>query len=220
MKQIFTLLCSCALFFAQAQKETRIALVGGTTGAGLTLERTVGRKFTLGLSTQLMIVNATIGTSFFDYYIRTNASTNTFHGESFMSWYPWKDRKNGKSNTWLFLKTGVAFDNAPEYHTHSVLTHNAPNAEVAFQSQELGTIEASARTRSLQPFVNLGIRILQTKRFFIGTEWGILYQGAPHVHFSATGMIDDSYVDLQLVDKIVSPYKWYPVLRLETGVRF
>lgn len=101
-----------------------------------------------------------------------------------------------------------------------MILHIPSGGEVAFQPQEVGTIETIARTQKIQPFANLGIRPIQANRFFLGLEMGLLYQGSPQVNIMANGIIDDSYVDQRMVDKIVSPYKWYPLVRLETGIRF
>lgn len=73
------------------------------------------------------------------------------------------------------MKTGLTLRSVPEYRTHSVLLHVPTAGEVAFQPQELGVIETIARTKKIQPLGSLGIRPVQTKRFFIGTEIGMLY---------------------------------------------
>ena len=85
---------------------------------------------------------------------------------------------------------------------------------------QVGYVNINIQTKHIQPMLAAGYSIVDKKKFFINTEAGVYFHGSPNVIMEATGTLHLNTVNQQAIQDKIYKYKYFPVLRIETGIKF
>lgn len=87
--------------------------------------------------------------------------------------------------------------------------------------QQLGDIEIKVKPNKFSPYLGAGFGnfISAKKRITFNVQLGVLYQAPPKIEFIATGMIEPTAEQIDIVEHNVEGFIFYPVLDLQIVYR-
>ena len=208
--------CAC---FAQQQ---RASFGIGTTGIGAAYEHPIQKQFSAGASVNYLLIKGSTVNYVLDNFVKTNYNTNSLQLESFVKWYP--QFNQGKSTSTnqnrLYAKAGLALRFNPSYAANSTFMDKSMIGSFELNPDQVGYVNIDIRTKRIQPMLAAGYSIIDKKKFFINTEAGVFFHGSPNVIMEATGTLHLNTVNQQAIQETIYKYKYFPVLRIETGIKF
>ena len=221
MKGILTIVLTLLgiICFAQQQK----ASFGiGTTGIGVAYEHQVQKQFSAGASINYLLIKGTTVNYVLDNFVKTDYNTNSLLLEGFVKWYPQINKgKNSTTNqNRLYAKAGLALRFNPSYAANSTFMDKTMIGSFELNPNQVGYVNIDIRTKRIQPMLAAGYSIVDKKKFFINTEAGVYFHGCPNVIMEATGTLHLNTVNQQAIQETIYKYKYFPVLKIETGIKF
>jgi hypothetical protein len=67
--------------------------------------------------------------------------------------------------------------------------------------------------------VAIGYAFVDTKQFFMNAEIGTYFHGRPQVSMEATGTLHLNDINQAAIQKTASKYQYFPLLKIETGIK-
>jgi hypothetical protein len=204
--------------YAQQQK----ASFGlGTNGAGFSYEKSFHQQFSAGSSINYLLIKGSTVNYLLDNFIKTDYKTSSLQVEGFIKWFPQLNK--GKSSTAnqnrLYAKAALALRLNPSYVANSTFMDKPMVGSFELNRDQVGYVNIDIRTKRIQPMLAAGYSIVDKKKFFINTEAGVYFHGSPNVIMEATGTLHLNTVNQQAIQDKIYKYKYYPVLRIEAGIK-
>jgi hypothetical protein len=141
--------------------------------------------------------------------------------EGFVQWRPFI-ASNLKGNNFkenFFVKTGLALRMNPELKTNSTFWDKTLIGSFELTPDQVGYVNINVRTRSVQPMVALGFTLIDSKKLFMQIEAGTYFHGQPKVSMNSTGTLHLNDVNQAAIQKTFNKYQYFPLLKLETGIK-
>jgi hypothetical protein len=207
--------------FTTAQQK-KISLGIGTNGLGLSYEIPLGYQFSAGVTANYLGVEGRTISYLLESFIKSDYNINSPIAEGFIKWYPKiPSRKDyGLYKNKLFVKGGLAYNFNPSYSLLSTFWEKTFVGDFELTDDQVGNVDIIVTTQKIQPMVSIGYSFVQGKRIFVNAEIGTYFHGKPNVDVTATGILHNNDVNQPSLQKTISPYQFYPILKLETGICF
>ncbi|MFN5913764.1 MAG: hypothetical protein ACK43J_05165, partial [Chitinophagaceae bacterium] len=193
----------------------------GTTGLGISLQNQFHPKLAVGISTHYVNFDKTFFTLLYNKITSIKTNTSSFHGELFLKWFPmglnyFSDYDHNR----FWIKAGVAMRSNPTYVGRTSLWESFQFGDFNFSPEEVGTINMEVFTQQFQPFISSGYTVIDSYRFHLGAEAGAFFHGTPNAKMSATGILHNNALNESQLQENVSGFKFFPLLRIEGGIKF
>ena len=220
MKGFLTILCTLlgSACFAQVQR----ASIGiGTNGIGVSSELQIQKQFSFGSAVNYLLINGTTVNNILDNSVKTDYKTNSLQLEGFVKWYPQTNQSKSSlaNQNRFYAKAGLALRFNPSYVANSTFMDKTMVGSFELNPDQVGYVNIDIRTKRMQPMLAAGYRIIDKKKFFINTEAGVYFHGRPQVNMEATGTLHLNTVNQQAIQETIYTYKYFPVLKIEAGIK-
>ncbi len=216
MKGILTILLSLLGTACFAQQE-RASFGIGTNGVGLSYEQRYNKEFAVGSSLNYLLITGNVKNNILNNLISTDYKTSSLQLEGFVKWFP--QFKQEKIKDRLYAKAGLALRFNPSYVANSTFWDKTMIGSFELNPDQVGYVNIDIRTNRIQPMLALGYTIIDKKKFYINTEAGTYFHGSPEVNMEATGTLRLNTVNQQAIQDKIYKYKYFPVLKIETGIK-
>ena len=220
MKGFLTILCTLlgGACFAQVQR----ASIGiGTNGIGVSSELQIQKQFSFGSAVNYLLVKGTTVNTILDNSVKTDYKTSSLQLEGFVKWYP--QTNQSKSSTVnqnrFYAKAGLAVRFNPSYVANSTFMDKTLVGSFELNKDQVGYVNINIRTKHIQPMLAVGYSIIDNKKFFINTEAGVYFHGSPNVIMEATGTLHFNTVNEAAIQRAISSYQFFPIIKIETGIK-
>ncbi len=202
-------------------QQDRLLLGMGTNGLNIGFEKELHKQFSLGTSLSFLQVYGNVTNVVFDNQISTNYQTNSALLEGFVKWHPRfkPDEKNPKKQSRFFAKAGLALRFNPSYSALSTLLDKTMIGAFELNKDQVGYVNVDIKTNKIQPMLGFGYTIIDKKRFFVTTEAGAYFHGRPKVEMQATGTLHLNTINQDAIQRKITNYRYYPLLKIETGIK-
>ena len=216
LKGILTILLTLlgSVCFAQQQ---RVAIGLGTNGVSGTFEHAIQKQFSVGSSVNYLLFKGNVKNYILDNWVSTDYKTNSIQIEGFAKWFP--QFKQEKIKNRLYGKAGLALRFNPSYVANSTFWDKTMIGSFELNPEQVGYVKIDIRTKRIQPMLAAGYSIIDKKKFFMNTEAGVYFHGSPDVIMEATGTLHLNTVNQQAIQDKIYKYKYFPVLKIETGIK-
>lgn len=199
-----------SICFAQSQR----AFFGlGSNGATIGYEQSFLPQFRVGAATNFLHLNGTLVNYVLDNWIKTDYKTSSLQIEGFVKWYPQKKAQR------LYTKAGLALRLNPSYVANSTFMDKTMIGSFELNKDQAGYVNIDIRTNRIQPMLAAGYSIIDKKKFFLNTEAGVYFHGTPEVNMEATGTLHLNTVNQKAIQDKIYKYKYFPVLKIEAGIK-
>jgi len=84
---------------------------------------------------------------------------------------------------------------------------------------QVGYVNINVKTNAIQPMVAIGYPLLNGEKIFMTAEAGTYFHGAPNVTMEATGTLHLNTVNQRAIQNVASKYIFYPLLKIEAGIK-
>jgi hypothetical protein len=213
LKGILTILLALLGSFCYAQQQ-KASFGLGTNGAGFSYEKSFHPQISAGTSINYFLIKGSTVNYLLDNFVKTAYKTNSLQLEGFVKWHPIK-----KSDR-FYAKAGLALRFNPSYVANSTFLDKSMIGSFELNRDQLGYVNIDIRTKRIQPMLGAGYSIVDKKKFFVNTEAGFYFHGSPLVQMEATGTLHLNTVNQQAIQDKIYKYKYFPLLKLETGIKF
>jgi hypothetical protein len=117
------------------------------------------------------------------------------------------------SGGFVYNKSNLKVDGIPS-NTYTIGSYTIP-------PEQIGDISIRLTPNKFSPYLGAGFGsfISNKKRLTFNVQLGILYQGPPEVEFNATGMIEPTAEQIEIVARNMEGFIFYPVLDLQIVYR-
>ena len=220
MRGILIILCTLLgnACFAQLQR----ASIGiGTNGIGVSSELQIKKQFSFGSAVNYLHIKGTAVNNILDNSVKTDYKTNSIQFEGFVKWYPkTNQRKSTTVNQHRFYaKAGLSVRFNPSYVANSTFMDKTMIGSFELNKEQVGYVNINIQTKHIQPMLAAGYSIVDKKKFFINTEAGVYFHGTPQVSMEATGTLHLNDVNQAAIQQTLNKYRYFPLLKIETGIK-
>lgn len=221
MKSYFTILGVFAAFFCSAQQQ-KLAIGIGTNGTSISYESALKNEFSYGGSVSLLKLNGTVINIIYENPVISKYNINTTIIEGFVKWYPKFKKIKSSINVQdrFYAKTGIAYNINPNYSLKSTFFEKTYVGDMELTKEQVGYVKTNFITNRIQPLLMLGYNIINKQQFFANVELGSYLHGKPQIEMEATGILHSNMMNQEALQNIFSSYQFYPVLKLEIGIKF
>lgn len=221
MKGILTILLSLLGITCFAQQQ-RASFGIGTNGASLSYEKSIHPQFSAGTSVNYFLIKGSTVNYLLENFVKTDYNTNSLQLDGFVKWHPQINQgKNNNVNTnRLYIKAGLSLRLNPSYVANSTFMDKTMVGSFELNRDQVGYVNIDIRTNRVQPMLAAGYSIVDKEKFFINTEAGVYFHGSPNVIMEATGTLYLNTVNQQAIQDKIYKYKYFPLLKIETGIKF
>lgn len=216
MKGILTILLTLLGAACFAQQESASFSIG-TNGVGLSYEQRFNKEFAVGSSINYLLIAGNVKSNILNNLVSTDYKTSSLQLEGFVKWFP--QFKQEKINARLYGKAGLALKFNPSYTANSTFWDKTMIGSFELNPDQVGYVNIDIRTKRIQPMLAAGFSIIDKKKFYINTEAGVYFHGSPDVIMEATGTLHLNTVNQQAIQDKIYKYKYFPVLKIETGIK-
>jgi hypothetical protein len=199
----------------------KIGIGASTNGLGLSYRHVVNEKIEVGGSLYYLRLKGNTQNVILENVVNSKYTANTQLLEGFVQWRPFNSSKF-KGNQFkesFFVKTGLALRMNPEFNTNSTFWDKTLIGSFELTPDQVGFVNINVRTRSIQPMVALGYTLIDGKNIFMQIEAGTYFHGQPKVSMKSTGTLHLNDVNQAAIQNVASKYQFYPLLKLETGIK-
>ena len=214
---LFSLVLLLPVHTAADTLDTAIGIKAGTPGLGVEL--------TMGLLPNL---NLRAGLNGFQYSSSMEVNSIDYDFDLNLLNLPllidWHILESGFRITGGMVLNGNEIDLVSNVDGELVIINNK-----AYPSDQVGTISGTMGFNDLTPYLGIGWgnAVGENKRFSIGLDLGIMFQGGPQASLSAAGPLgsnpgfqEDLDAEARAIEKDTSKYDFYPVIALGINMRF
>lgn len=186
-----------------------VMLSAGSAGGGVAVGYSINRQLAARLGVNLFNYSGVLKSGKdsddlqigFDYKLKLQ-TTNLL-----LDFYPIK--RSG------FRVTGGAFYNLNQISFFGKPVKDVTFNNVTFTIDEVGTLDGKATFNKIAPYIGLGFGNPYTRgRLKFMADVGFFYQQSPTISFTTTGMLTPSSDQGPLIQKNLSPLKYYPIVTL------
>jgi hypothetical protein len=204
--------------FAQLQR----ASIGiGTNGIGVSSELQIQKQFSFGSAVNYLLIKGTTVNYLLDNFVKTDYKTNSLQLEGFVKWYPQSNQRKSTTvnQNRFYAKAGLAIRFNPSFDANSTFMDKTMIGSFELNKEQVGYVNINIQTKHIQPMLAAGYSIVDKKKFFINTEAGVYFHGIPQVSMKATGTLHLNDINQAAIQKTASKYQYFPLLKLETGIK-
>ena len=221
MKGILTIVL-CLLANACFAQHSKASFGLGTNGLSISNELSLNNQFSAGSSANFLLIKGNVKNYILDNWVNTDYKTNSLLLEGFVKWYPQFNqvKSSGVIQNRLYAKAGLAVRFNPSYEASSTFVNKTMIGSFELNPDQVGYVNINIRTNRIQPMLAGGYSIVDKKKFFINTEAGVYFHGSPNVMMEATGTLHLNTINQQAIQNKIYKYKYFPVLKIETGIKF
>ncbi|MBC3784084.1 hypothetical protein [Spirosoma utsteinense] len=186
-----------------------VMLSAGSAGGGVAVGYSINRQLAARLGFNMFNYSGTLKSGKdsdnlqigFDYKLKLQ-TTNLL-----LDFYPFK--RSG------FRVTGGAFYNLNQISFFGKPVKDVTFNDVTFTVDEVGTLDGKATFNKIAPYIGLGFGNPYTRgRLKFMADVGFFYQQSPTISFTTTGMLTPSSDQGPIIQKNLSPLKYYPIVTL------
>lgn len=186
-----------------------VMLSAGSAGGGVAVGYSINRQLAARLGVNLFNYSGTLKSGKdsddlqigFDYKLKLQ-TTNLL-----LDFYPIK--RSG------FRVTGGAFYNLNQISFFGKPVKDVTFNDVTFTVDEVGTLDGKATFNKIAPYIGLGFGNPYTRgRLKFMADVGFFYQQSPSISFTTTGMLAPSSDQGPIIERNLSPLKYYPIVTL------
>jgi hypothetical protein len=211
----------------------KIAIGASTSGLGLSYRHVVNQEIEVGGSLNFLSLKGNTQNVILENIVSSKYTANTQLLEGFVQWKPLlgQNTKTGNNNANVnsnkgtafkerfFVKTGLALRMNPEFKTNSTFWEKTMIGSFELTPDQVGYVNINVRTRTIQPMAAVGYTLMDSKLIFMQVEAGTYFHGQPKVNMVSTGTLHLNDVNQKAIQDVASKYQFYPLLKLETGIK-
>ncbi len=184
-------------------------LSAGTAGGGVAVGHSINRKLAARLGVNLFTYSGTLKSGKdtdnlqigFDYTLKLKTTNLLF------DYYPFS--QSG------FRLTGGAFYNLNQISFFGKPVKDVSFNDITFTVDEVGTLDGKATFNKFAPYIGLGFGNPYTRgRLKFMADVGFFYQQSPTISFVTTGLLTPSSDQGPIIQRNLSPLKYYPIITL------
>ena len=237
MKSIVTILLSLLSLGCFAQHH--LAIGASTNGLGISYRSSVNSSTDLGISANYFRVSGNTKNIILDNIVKSDYNAISTLLEGFLQWKPFsgssnkkeeikeednivkrgKERSNSNFKESFFVKTGLAVRFNPRFNTSSTFHDKTLIGSFELTPDQVGYVNMRIATNIIQPMASLGYILFNNNNFFMQAEAGGYYHGKPIVNIESTGTLRMNDVNQTAIQNFASKYIFYPLLKIETGIK-
>jgi hypothetical protein len=186
-----------------------VMLSAGSAGGGVAVGHSISRQLAARLGVNMFSYSGTLKSGKdtdnlqigFDYKLKLQ-TTNLL-----LDFYPIS--QSG------FRMTGGAFYNLNQISFFGKPVKDVKFNDVTFTVDEVGTLDGKATFNKLAPYIGLGFGNPYTRsRLKFMADVGFFYQQSPAISFTTTGLLTPSSDQGPIIQRNLSPLKYYPIITL------
>lgn len=198
-----------AYSFLGAQ-EYAIALKISTLGLSFEGIRSFGTNFTF--RTGFSLFNYQSDSDFDEEDWQYNAQLRLLSFSNLIDWYPFRSG---------FHVTGGALVNLTEgnFKLYPMRTYKVGGT--LYTPELLGVVSAKINLNKVAPYLGIGFgKPTHRNHFYFSIDLGVIYQGAPGVDVTATGLLEPTAEQELLIEDNIQWFQFYPVISLGINIHF
>ena len=220
MKGFLTILLTILALSCFAQQE-RIALGLGTNGLGISYEREIQKQLHWGATANFQYIKGNVKNTILDNVVSSDYKTSSMQLEGFVKWYPRIANKKSKNifNSRLYAKGGLALRLNPTYTANSTFWDKTMIGSFELNKDQVGYVNINIKTSTLQPMLLAGYTVFNGKKFYANAEAGMYFHGRPKVEMTATGILHFNTVNEAAIQRAITSYQFFPIIKIETGIK-
>jgi hypothetical protein len=151
--------------------------------------------------------------------VSINNRSTIFSGQ--LDWFPLQTTTMWRPLKLIKVIGGVRWVTNPSYASTASLHEALIFGQYTFQQQEIGSVNVQIHTKNFQPYLGLGIDPSNNrKRFNMGLQGGILYQGKPTVAMQANNMLRATVENAPILEKELASFQFIPFFKVFTHINF
>jgi hypothetical protein len=233
LKSILTIFLTLLSLGCFAQHH--LAIGASTNGLGVSYRQTINPAIDLGGSLYYLRLKGNTKTVILENIVTSDYTANTPLLEGFVQWKPFSaangkklsdDIVNGTENKKsafkerFFVKSGLAIRLNADFNSSSTFYDKTLIGSFELRPDQVGFVNIRVTTNTIQPMLVLGYALIDNPKFFMQAEAGTYFHGRPIVSMKSTGTLYMNDVNQAAIQNMVSKYRYYPLLKLETGIKF
>ncbi len=201
--------------------QQKLAIGASTNGLGLSYSHVVNEEIEVGGSLYYLRLKGNTQNIILENVVKSKYTANMPLLEGFVQWRPFiaSNLKGNHFKENFFVKTGLALRMNPEVKTNSTFWDKTLIGSFELTPDQVGYVNINVRTRSIQPMMALGYILLDSKKIFMQIEAGTYFHGQPKVSMKSTGTLHLNDINQAAIQKTVTKYQYFPLLKLETGIK-
>ena len=201
--------------------QQKLAIGASTNGIGISYRDFVNEKIEIGGSLYYLQLSGNSQNVLLENIVNSKYSANTQLLEGFVQWRPFNSAKfkGTQFKESFFVKMGLALRLNPELKTNSTFWDKTLIGSFELNPDQVGYVNINVRTRSIQPMLALGYTLIDGKKIFMQIEAGAYFHGQPKVSMKSTGTLHLNDINQAAIQKTANKYQFFPLLKLETGIK-
>jgi hypothetical protein len=210
-----------------------LTIGASTNGLGISYSHVLNKKIQVGGSLYYLQLEGNTQNVILENIVNSKYTTNTPLVEGFVQWKPFLRLKNKQGKTFdevstskathfkerFFVKTGLALRSNPNFKANSTFWDKTFIGNFELTPDQVGYVNINVKTNKIQPMVAIGYAFVDSKQFFMNAEIGTYFHGIPQVSMKATGTLHLNDINQAAIQKTASKYQYFPLLKLETGIK-
>ena len=225
---ILTLLSICCI------AQQKIAIGASTNGLGISYRHTINSAIDVGGSFYYLQFKGNTKNVILDNVVNSKFAASSPLLEGFVQWKPFSttngkklsddvvDNSNNEKSSFrekFYIKSGLALRLNAKFSSNSTFWEKTMIGNFQLTPDQVGYVNINVRTRTIQPMAAVGYTLLDSKKMFMQLEAGAYFHGQPQVNMEATGTLHLNTVNQTSIQNVASKYQFYPLLKLETGIK-
>lgn len=192
-----------------------IGLKATTFGAGGELIKGFGKLVDIRVGYSSMKLNMSYDVEMEDIELELNGQLKTGGAHLFVNVNPVR---------WFHTTVGVV-KNGTSILITANRTDGLPIEDLLVPPEEVGEFDVMLTPAHVfSPYVGIGFgsTLNRKKRIGFSVDFGAIYHAKPEAMLWGYGMIGPTAnaENLDLIEKLISPYRWWPVVNIELSIRF
>lgn len=211
----------------------RLAIGASTNGLGVSYRQPINTRLDVGGSINYLQLKGNTKNIILENVVNSNFKANTPLLEGFVQWKPFAgndkqfsdDIVNGTANNYsafkerFYIKSGLAIRLNSKFSTNSTFYDKTLIGSFELTPDQVGYVNMNITTNKVQPMVAIGYALIDNPKFFMQAEAGTYFHGTPKVSLEATGTLHLNTVNQTAIQNTINKYKYFPLLKIETGIK-
>lgn len=216
LTSLLILFCCCAF----AQQKLAVGL--STNGLGISYNQVLNKEISVGGSLSYLQFKGNTQNIILDNVVHSTFRVEMPLVEGFVQWHPFinVNFKGAQFKQRFFVKSGLALRLKSEFSTNSTFWDKTMIGSFELTPDQVGYVNIDVKTRKLQPMAAVGYAVINAPKFFLNAELGTYFHGRPKVNMTATGTLHLNTANQTAIQNAISKYKYFPLLKIETGIKF
>lgn len=198
-----------------ASGKLALGIQGGTQGLGINGAYAFTNKLGLRLSTNIAAFGYTDARSWnskeYDLDMKSKFSNAMLQAE----YRPFNTVNESRFLQKLAVTAGAAYFFKSEADATGIPAEDFKFGELTINKEDIGTIKANTKWKSLAPYAGLALREMKLKsKLFLNADLGSHYLSSPEVTLTADKQLSGNEANQPVLENNLKNYRWLPVLQL------